>query len=72
MHAIGLLIVSFFLFSTEKNLRDLNITYYNNKMRPYHDIEYFGLDADLSEESMTVKSLSKINTKLQFLYRKYE
>ena len=39
-------------------------------MRPYHDIEYFGLD--LSEESMTVKSLSKINTKLQFLYRKYE
>ena len=72
MHAIGLLIVSFFLFSTEKNLRDLNITCYNNKMRPYHDIEYFGLDADLSEESMTVKSLSKINTKLQFLYRKYE
>ena len=41
MHAIGLLIVSFFLFDTEKNLRDLNITYYNNKMRPYHDIEYF-------------------------------
>ena len=30
------------------------------------------LDTDLSEESMIMKSLRKINTKLQFLYRQNE
>ena len=37
-------------------------------------VEYLGccLDANLSGESMAVKSLRKINTKLQFLYRQNE
>ena len=37
-------------------------------------VEYLGscLEADLSEESMAVKPLRKINTKLQFLYRQNE
>ena len=37
-------------------------------------LEYFGccLDANLSRESMAMKSLRKINTKLRFLYRQNE
>ena len=37
-------------------------------------VEYLGccLDANLNGESMAIKSLRKINTKLQFLYRQNE
>ena len=36
-------------------------------------VEYLGcIDANLSRESMAMKSLRKINTELQFLYRQKE
>ena len=59
------------LFSRDKNLPDLNITYNNNRIKQYHMAEYLGycLDANLTGESMTMKSLRNINTKLQFLYK---
>ena len=58
------------LFSRDKNLRELNITYDNRRIKQYHITEYPGccLDAKLNGESMAMKSLTKINTKLQFLY----
>ena len=58
------------LFSRDTNLREHNITYDNSRIKQYHMIEYLGccLDTNLSGEPMAMKSLSKINTKLQFLY----
>ena len=62
------------LFSRDENLLELNITYNNNRIKQYRMVEYLGccLDANLSGESMAVKSVRKINTKLQFLYRQNE
>ena len=53
---------------------ELNITYDNNRIKQYNALEYFGccLDSNLSRESMAMKSLRKINTKLRFLYRQNE
>ena len=85
MYAIGLLIISYqFILVTIKqnaffsvgikNLLELNITYNNNRIKQYGIAEYLGccLDANLTGESMAMKSLRKINTKLQFLYRQNE
>ena len=43
-------------------------------MKQFHVVEHLGcyLDANLSEESMAMASLKKVNTKLQFLYRQNE
>ena len=62
------------LFSRDKNLPELNITYNDNRIKQYRMVEYLGccLDANLSGESVAMKSLRKINTKLQFLYRQNE
>ena len=62
------------LFSKEKNLRGLNITCKKNRTKQFHIVEYLGcyLDANLSGESMTMKSIEKINAKLQFLYKQNE
>ena len=62
------------LFSRVKNLPELNITYNKNRIKQYRMVEYLGccLDANLSGESMAMKSPRKINTKLQFLYRQNE
>ena len=59
------------LFSRDKNLSELSITYNNNRIKQYRLVEFLGcsLDANLNRESMVMKSLRKINTKLQFLYR---
>ena len=53
---------------------ELNITYNNNRIKQYRMLEYLGgcLDVNLSGESMGMKSLRKINTELQFLYRQNE
>ena len=60
----------YIVFSRDKNLPELGITYKNNRTKQYRMVEYLGccLQANLSGESMAMKSLSKINTKLQFLY----
>ena len=44
----------------------------SNRVKQLDIVEYLGcgLDANLSGESMEIKSLKKINTKLQFLFRK--
>ena len=46
----------------------------NNRIKQYRMVEYLDccLDANLSGESMKMKFLRKINTKLQFLYRQNE
>ena len=56
------------LFSGDKNLPELNKTYINNRINHYRMLEYlyFCLDATLSGESMAMKYLRKIITKLQF------
>ena len=62
------------LFSRDKNLLEVNITYNNNGIKQHRMVEYLGccLDANLSGELMAMKSLRKINTKLQFLCRQNE
>ena len=57
------------LFRKDKNLLGLNITYDNNRIKQFHMVEYLScyLDANLSGESISMKSLKKI--KLKFLYR---
>ena len=62
------------LFSKKTNLLGLNITYKNNRIKQFNIVEYLGcyLDANLSGESMAMKSLKKINAKLQLLYRQNE
>ena len=59
------------LFSKEKNLPGLKITYKNNRIKPFNIVEYLGcyLDANLSRESMAIKSLKKITGKLRFSCR---
>ena len=62
------------LFSRYKNLPELKITYYNNRIKQHHLAESLGycLDANLNGESMTTKSLMKINTKSLVLHRQNE
>ena len=47
-------------FSREKNLFELNLIYNNNRIKQY------GMVEDLVGWRMAMKSLRKINTKLQF------
>ena len=60
--------------SRDKNLPELNITYNNNRIKQNCMVEYLGccLEANLNGESTAMKSLWKINTKLQFLNRQDE
>ena len=62
------------LLSKYKNLPELNIIFDNNRIKQFHIAEYHGcyLDANLSGEYTTMKSLKKTNAKLQFLYRQNE
>lgn len=56
-----------FLFSKEKYRLELNIIFDNNRTKQFHIVEL--MDANLSGESMAIKSLKKISTKLEFLWR---
>ena len=63
------------LFTTKykkKSTNELNITYKNVSIKQYSKVTYLGciLDEHLSGESMALKVLNKINTRLKFLYRK--
>ena len=62
------------LFSSKKNLRELNVTYDNNIIKQFRIVKYLSchLDTNLSGESLTMRSPQKINTKLQRLYRQNE
>ena len=51
-------------FSREKDLSELNLIYNNNRIKQY------GMVEDLVGWRMTMKSLRKINTKLQFFLNK--
>ena len=55
-----------------KKLRKLNISYGSLKIKQYSEVTYLGciLDESLSEESMALNVVSKISTRLNFLYRK--
>ena len=51
-------------FSREKDLSELNLIYNNNRIKQY------GMVEDLVGWRLTMKSLRKINTKLQFFLNK--
>ena len=53
------------VFSKNKNMSELNITYVNNRIKQFHIVEYLGcyLDANFSGGSMAMKSHKKINAK---------
>ena len=55
-----------------KKLRKLNISYGSLKIKQYSEVTYLGctLDKSLLGESMALNVVSKINTRLKFLYRK--
>ena len=55
-----------------KKLRNLNISYGSLKIKQYSEVTYLGciLGESLSGESMALNIVSKINTRLKFLYRK--
>ena len=55
-----------------KKLCKLNISYCSLKIKQYWEVTYLGciLDESLSGESMALNVVSKINTRLKFLYRK--
>ena len=55
-----------------KKLCKLNISYGSLKIKQYSEVTYLGciLDESLSGESMALNVVSKINTRLKFLYRK--
>ena len=62
------------LFIKEKVLPELSIIYDKNRIKHFRIVGYLGycLDAELSGESMEMKCLKQIKTKLQFLYRQNE
>ena len=62
------------IFSKEEKLPTLNITYDNNRIKPFHIVEYLDccVDANLCKEPMAMKSLKKISAKLHFLHRQNE
>ena len=55
-----------------KKLRKLSISYGSLKIKQYSEVTYLGctLDKSLLGESMALNVVSKINTRLKFLYRK--
>ena len=61
------------MFSVRKKILP-GLTYDNNRIKQFHIVEYLGcyLGANLSKESVAMKSLKKINPKLQLLYRQNE
>ena len=63
------------LFETKQKLSEagsLEIRYGAIKIKQYHTATYLGclLDENLSGESMTLKFIIKINSRLRFLYKK--
>ena len=61
-------------FQYRKNLPELNITFDNNRIKQFHMVEHLNcyLGTNLSGESIVMKSVKMINTKLQFLYGQNE
>lgn len=55
------------IFQFVSKLLDFNMTYNNNRTEQNHQLEY--LEANVSGESMAIKSLWTISTNLQFLHR---
>ena len=55
-----------------KKLRKLNISYGSLSIKQYLEVTYLGciFDESLSGESVALNVVSKINTRLKFLYRK--
>lgn len=55
------------IFQFVSKLLDFNMTYNNNRTEQNHQLKY--LEANVSGESMAIKSLRTISTNLQFLHR---
>ena len=64
--------ILFAILNKCKKLRKLNISYGSLKIKQYPEVTFLGyiLDESLSRESMALKFVSKINTRLKFRYRK--
>ena len=56
----------------QKTTDKMNINYNGIKIKQHSQVKYLGciLDGTLNGESMALKVLAKINSKLKFLYRK--
>ena len=61
-------------FQQGKNLPEIKKTYHNNRVKQHHMVKYHSKERidNLSEESIAMKSLRKISTKLQFLHSQNE
>ena len=61
-------------FQQGKNLPEIKTTYHNNRVKEHHMVKYHSKERihNLSEESIAMKSLKKISTKLQFLHSQNE
>ena len=64
--------ILFALLNKCKKLSKLNISYGSLKTKQYSEVTYLGciLNESLSGESMALNILSKINTRLKFIYQK--
>ena len=64
--------ILFALLNKCKKLRKLIISYDSLKIKQYSEVTYLGyiLDESLSGESVALNAVSKIKTRLKFLYRK--
>ena len=63
------------LFSSKRNIKKvpkLKINYKNTQIKQHSKVTYLGciLDETMSEESMALKVINKINLRLKFLHRK--
>ena len=63
------------LFSSKRNLKlveELDIRYKDIKIKQYKHVNYLGcmLDESMSGETMALRVIEKINSRLKFLYRK--
>ena len=63
------------LFSSKRNLKlvqELDIGYKEIKIKQHKNVNYLGcvLDETMSDETMTLRVIEKINSRLKFLYRK--
>ena len=59
-------------FYQGKKLSELNTSHHNNIIKQQHMAEYLGCYLDANIESIVMKPLRKISTKLQFLHSQNE
>ena len=67
--------LNLYLFASKRKIKKvpkLKITYKNDQIKQHSKVTYLGciLDETLSEKSMALKVISKVNSRLKFLQRR--